>query len=341
MKTLDQLEARTPVDATHTSGNSLWLYSISVPGSYYLTGNVNGVAGKGGIFISVSNVTLDLNGFSVIGVPGTGIGINVNGSHFRVFNGQVRSWDYHGLAAGEYASVDRITASGNKLTGIIADYGSHVSDCVVSANKNGINVSSTVVSHCVVYSNSEDGIAAYGGAVTGCGVGDNPGRGIYVYGTPSLVKDCTVTHNATKSGAGISVPDGSSVIDCVVDSNGFSSDNLAAGILGGVRTLVRGCNVTRSRGHGIDVSGDSTVVDNRSSKNGGDGIHSLGSRSRIEANQTRDNTGKGISVSTDDLVLRNASGGNTAGNFSPSAGSFFAPAQAPNATTNPNANIEF
>src|SRR6476620_778254 len=40
MKTLDQVEARTPIDASHTTFDATNLFIISQPGAYYLTGNI-------------------------------------------------------------------------------------------------------------------------------------------------------------------------------------------------------------------------------------------------------------------------------------------------------------
>src|SRR5689334_158414 len=57
MKTLDQIEARIPVDIAHAPGNFFAQYIINQPGAYYLTGNVAGVSGKRGIQIETGNVT--------------------------------------------------------------------------------------------------------------------------------------------------------------------------------------------------------------------------------------------------------------------------------------------
>src|SRR4051812_3497670 len=70
MKTLDQVEARTPIDAVHTPGDASNLFIISQPGAYYLTGNITGVAGKAGIKITANDVSLDLNGFALLGPGG-------------------------------------------------------------------------------------------------------------------------------------------------------------------------------------------------------------------------------------------------------------------------------
>lgn len=63
MKTLDQVEPRTPISAVP--------YTITEPGSYYLTGNMTMVAQGNAITIDADNVTLDLNGFTL---DGAGIG---------------------------------------------------------------------------------------------------------------------------------------------------------------------------------------------------------------------------------------------------------------------------
>src|SRR5690349_8518937 len=64
MKTLDQVEARTIVNATNTPGDATNTFIINTPGSYYLTSTIIGETGKNGISIQADDVTLDLNGFA-------------------------------------------------------------------------------------------------------------------------------------------------------------------------------------------------------------------------------------------------------------------------------------
>jgi hypothetical protein len=89
--TVNLAEPRTPV-----SGLPL---VISQPGSFYLTDDLNGVAGQGGITITADDVTLDLNGFSLNGVPGSSNGITVSGQATNVVirNGTVRNWGGDGI----------------------------------------------------------------------------------------------------------------------------------------------------------------------------------------------------------------------------------------------------
>src|SRR5688572_12266017 len=101
MKTLDQVEARTIVNAVNTPGDGANTYIISAPGSYYLTGNIIGAPGKHGISVLASNVTLDLNGFALISGGGATRGVNTTTpvSNFSVRNGNVRGWTDGGVRA--------------------------------------------------------------------------------------------------------------------------------------------------------------------------------------------------------------------------------------------------
>jgi hypothetical protein len=95
MLTLSQVEPRTPVDAVHTPGNSTTQFLITSPGSYYLTTNVVGTNSEQGIEISANNVTLDLNGFSVVGPANAynGILISSGFSNSVVRNGIISGWN--------------------------------------------------------------------------------------------------------------------------------------------------------------------------------------------------------------------------------------------------------
>src|SRR5262245_28247040 len=62
-KTLQEVEPRTAISSLP--------YTINTPGSYYLTKDLTGLAAQNGIMINSSNVTLDLRGFSLVGVAGS------------------------------------------------------------------------------------------------------------------------------------------------------------------------------------------------------------------------------------------------------------------------------
>src|SRR6187455_2346726 len=87
MKTLDQVKPGIPIPGG-SSG-----FTISVPGSYYLTGDLT-VATGNGIQVNASNVEIDLHGFVITG-PGMGAGtgtIGISGataSNVNVRNGKI------------------------------------------------------------------------------------------------------------------------------------------------------------------------------------------------------------------------------------------------------------
>lgn len=91
MKTLDEVEARRPVNAL--DGVPLFAHEITESGSYYLTGDID-AGSLGGISIAADDVTVDLNGFTISGDLTNGRdGIRASGSGVTIRNGRIRSLD--------------------------------------------------------------------------------------------------------------------------------------------------------------------------------------------------------------------------------------------------------
>ena len=131
MKTLDQLEPRTPISAAP--------FTISQPGSYYLTGNLTITSGDA-ITIATNSVTLDLNGFTISSTAASaaGCGILLSGSNPRdltILNGHITGgvtnngsgvYSGSGFANGIYFSVNppvnvlvsKVSVSGCLIYGI-------------------------------------------------------------------------------------------------------------------------------------------------------------------------------------------------------------------------------
>ena len=84
MKTLDQIEARTPLAGGSTA------ITISAQGSYYLTGSLT-VASGDAITITAANVTLDLGGFTIATTATTpgGYAVKIAARRVTVSNGIV------------------------------------------------------------------------------------------------------------------------------------------------------------------------------------------------------------------------------------------------------------
>jgi hypothetical protein len=137
MLTLSQVQPRVPVDAVHTPGNASTEFLINNPGSYYLTTNIIGVSSEYGIEITANNVTLDLNGFSMIGPASanTGIFITSGVTNPIVRNGSVNGWSSINdgiLSFGNNTVIENVSVSGG-ATGIgCLGSGGVIRDCAVN-----------------------------------------------------------------------------------------------------------------------------------------------------------------------------------------------------------------
>jgi len=180
MKSLDQIEPRTPVGQV---GGSFDLIAISEPGSYVLLGNVTVTAGDA-IAITAGNVTLDLNGFRLSSSEKTptGAAISIGGGidNVTVRNGHIRSSSRLDM---DLATPQFVTGAGFK-SGIAADIGTksiNVESVEVSGVIAGIKVSRaklSIVRNCTV-TNCESGIGA--DWVTDCNVDYCAGAAIQSY----------------------------------------------------------------------------------------------------------------------------------------------------------------
>jgi hypothetical protein len=214
-KTLQELEPRTPVDAAHTPGNGSALFIISQPGSYYLTTNIFGESGKDGVQVITNNVTLDLNGFSLIGDPNANNGMYVpNGpspdlipyKNIKVWNGTISGWNKMGsaavLSAGRNVTFEHLTVSSN-------DYG--------------------------IYSLGNAG----GGAtvIRNCSINGNNRKGIYIAASDCLIVGNNVIGNNTANDSA------SAAIDIFGSFNQVDGNHVSgSGVLG------KGISVTLSSG---------------------------------------------------------------------------------------------
>src|SRR5205085_10668680 len=92
-KTLAQLEPRT--DIATLPGTATAVCTITAAGSYYLTGNLSGASGKDTISVTVPGVTIDLNGFSLVGTDAARAAILASSAtSLTVRNGRVVGGTY-------------------------------------------------------------------------------------------------------------------------------------------------------------------------------------------------------------------------------------------------------
>lgn len=291
-KTLSDVEPRTAINATNTPGDSDSIFKIETPGSYYLTTNIIGVAGKSGIEVVANGVTIDLNGFDAQGVPGSLSAVRVVALNtgLIVVNGSVRNWGQNGLDLNNAIAclVDGVVASGNALVGIRVGDGSTITRCTATLNGSDgfLAGQSCVVSNCSAYDNVEDGIQINtGSTVVGCAALDNNASGIR--GTfLCTITACSAVRNF---GNGIVVGSSNLIADCT------ASENTLNGISAGSLNLIKNNNSSFS-GSG---AGD------------GAGINTLGSGNRIEGNNCTSGD-RGIDVDLGgNIIIRNTCRANT------------------------------
>ena len=298
MKTLDEIEPRTPISAGS--------FTINLPGSYYLTGNLTGVSGNNGITINANDVTIDLRGFTLVGVVGSLDGITVAGSrtNIAIRNGTLRGWGADGMDANSSYNSQFIDlrASGNGANGIQAGFGAVVKGC--SARGNGtdgiVTFSGSTVSDSTASENLHDGIVVNtGSTVRDCASFNNTSNGI-VANSGSTVIHCTAYSNTN----GIAAYSGSTVIGCSTRINATN------GIIVSVGCTVGDCTAV-SNGTGINAASDCRIVNNTCQNNSFAGIYVTSTDNRIDGNSVTDNiTGIRANPATGNLIIRNSASGN-------------------------------
>jgi len=268
-KTLTEVEPRTAISDVSTPGNAGSIFRITQPGSYYLTGNLAGQAGKHGIVIAADDVTVDLMGFAVRGVTSSLSGIHGEGFRRRITirAGVVTGWGEHGIDVGTVASgrgmlVELIHSTNNGQYGICAPSQSVLRDCIASTNLAGgvYTEDSAVIVNCAASSNTGNGFevggssgverciavgntaagftAAAGSHITGCNARFNGTRGIWLAGNDCTARDNTCSSNGfSTSGDGIYA----NATACLIEGNHCTTNGR------GIRVITPGNFIARNR----------------------------------------------------------------------------------------------
>lgn len=307
-------EARIAVNATNTPGDTFNLFRITAPGSYYLTGNLTGLHSRACIQIAASNVTLDLNGFTLVGAPSSLAGVTTSGglSNVAVRNGVVTGWDQDAVnlqgvstnAVVENLRVDNITGTGIvvgphavvracavndcSLAGISVNASGVVADCTTANNAVGITTGpGATVTGCSVHANILHGVIAGNNSVlTGCASYENASMG-FVLGTGCILDRCTSIANGSE---GVNASPTCTITNCIVSSNQASGINIAGGC------LVQNCLCVNNgfdkvfHGAGIRISGPDNRVESNTCNSNFIGVHATASGSIIIRNHCSDST---------------------------------------------------
>lgn len=297
-KTLTEVEPRIAINSTNTPGDGGSSFRITQPGSYYLTGDLTGAASKIGILIAASDVTIDLNGFTLRGVSGSlnAMQMDTTRSNIAVRNGSIASWGFSALnlynsSGGAGYVIEDVRAFDCGGQGVVVGGNSRVSRCTIE------NAGSYAIyapfGRCVVESCTIRGAATYGIIVLGnsvvrdCSVRSVTGYGI-LGSSSCLVTDCSVASCTN----GIYIEATSSAVNCI------ASGNTVDGFFVNMSSTLRGCAAT---GNAV-------------------GVHVYGNDNRIESNLFNNNV-RGLKVdNTGNIIVRNTASGNTTLNWDVIAG---------------------
>jgi parallel beta-helix repeat protein len=278
---------------------------LSAPGSYRLGGNITGCAGKDGIQISAGQISLDLGGFIVTGVPSSFDGIkNVGGNgNLSVSNGTIVLWGGNGLNLQDSSTsrVHNVISTYNGAQGIILGGTSALDHSTASANGgSGIfalpPAANMTISDCNADSNGQFGIymdLVVGSTVDTCSVIGNGSHGIWVGDRARIVNN----HVISNSGVGIYAGH-----SCYVENNDSSGNT--AGIQASVNP------------------GNCTVVNNKASANGFAGFYiaGTGGNTLVDSNHASGNGEYGFYIEAlgpgyPNIVTRNFASANSPNDY--------------------------
>ncbi len=334
-KTLGEVEPRTAINAANTPGDVTTTFKITQPGSYYLTSNLSGSAGKIVILIASADVTVDLHGFTITGgtsaighvvnypditvrngaISGcTSSGIDLSGSEGTTIEGiAVTNAGAHGVFVGSNAQARGVRADNCQGYGILAGGGGLIQGCTVSGSGGPLTAAfqvyhGTRVIDCIARNNNGTGFHANGEdcAFSGCTSRYSQGDGFFAVGACRF-EQCLASNSESEGFRGGS---GTVVVDCTSQFNGLR------GFRVGNTSTVRAC---QARGNGTAGSYAGIWLD--------------GAGSRAEDNEMTDNDIGLYTISTDNVIVRNTARNNAAGDFYVGAGNEFAPV-----VTNPGSN---
>lgn len=260
MRTLTQIQPRTPISTYPTT--------ITSPGSYYLTGNLNPFASTA-IIIQASDVTVDLNGFNIL-QGDTGIYVSNGVQNATIRNGSLRAQGTYGIFA---PNVSGLTLEHLRVAGVTSGVGATVS-------------SNAVVEDCIFENNAGDGLRTSEGArVFNITSVSNQGVGILT-GHHSVIRNCVVANNTSY---GIDAGYSCVISDCAARNNSANNINAGndvaishctangskagSGIVFTLIGTVTACTADGNNQYGIDAQQRGNISQCNAYGNGQSGIH--------------------------------------------------------------------
>lgn len=279
-KTMHYVEPRQEITFEETPGDSSSVHLLNQPGSYYLTSNLYVPGGKIGLKVDASNVTIDLNGFSIIDLGGAagpataGVQSMPGHTHVVVRNGSV-SGGHRGvfIVSADSSRVEGVHCSGQAAEAFFIGASSLVIDCTASGAAVGFFVGDgSRAERCIASGNSDDGFyVSHSASADGCTARNNAdqqftsgqgssfrscnaygGAGGFLLGQRSSARDCDAE---SASQAGFTASDRATIDRCT------STQSPVGYWLGAhVRLTNSSATATGEAGVGIQVVGDEVIV---------------------------------------------------------------------------------
>lgn len=310
---------KTPIDALP--------FTISAPGSYVvvqdLTIDLNN--GTDGIIINTDDVTINLCGYTIRGLPGSGDGILVNGNfeNICIHDGIIKDWDDDGIDAsqGDNLILKNLKLNQNGDDGINVDDEAVITDCI--ADENGGDGfqgdDNCTLTNCVADQSGENGFEFDNGTnFRGCISEDSGADGIEADQGSSFL-NCTSRESGND---GFDAEEGSSFTNCNAIASveaGFVENNNGDGLTfincsafnngtdgfnvndGGV---FMGCSAYDNGDDGFEGDDATVVVNCTAARNGGDGVD-VDDRSTVEGCTVSRNCENGIDADECNRIVGN------------------------------------
>jgi len=246
-------------------------YDINSPGSYVIKSNLNdNIIDDGNcITVNADNVTIDINGFNLIGPGKTALcdchGISTSGfKNIKILNGSIVNFGgsaiREDLETAEGIKIENIRTFSNGQYGIFLNGKGHtiIESTIFNNSLGGVHVQkgSNILTN-TVYGNEGHGIDAFEGSILTQNIIYNNNLTGITTGSAAKVQGNTCYLNA---GSGIVASTGSLVSDNIVYGN--NTDNIPAqgGILVSGNVTLQSNQVSQNLDQNILVSGTNNII---------------------------------------------------------------------------------
>jgi hypothetical protein len=294
MKNLTQVQPR--IDLKSLPGSATAKHIITESGSYYLTGDVVGELGRHGIEIAVTtgNLSIDLEGFSLTGLPGSLNGIHLPAvgappPSITIRRGTIQGWGGDGIhLPGAHGVIHASVLNNNGGLAIRVGDNSRIHHCEVRGGGNGgtlvgnesvisdstLHGPLTLANHCIVQDSIIDTSAE---TVPPIVVGDNcflrgskfraegtTASAMMILGTENTVQNSDLDMDgAILSGSLLEIMGNKNIITensfCL--SHGAGAMGSVVSIVGNENILVNNASWDHTYGPVWVVAGDRNVLD--------------------------------------------------------------------------------